>query len=164
MTRFFLREFVIYLALSHAPLTLGTRLPDVPATLNGPIKEGVATLASTVPNATQDGIACRHLYISTQGAGWERRCQGGWNTTDPAIQPCGQTGGPVWFGMTCNEQFRVVAINLEDCLLNGPLPDSFGALSELNELTLSNGNSLQGTNLSWGEANTLFLKRRGFIS
>ena len=39
---------------------------------------------------TQDGIACRDLYKRTQGGeDWQPQCLVGWNTTDPAILPCG---------------------------------------------------------------------------
>ena len=84
-----------------------------------------------------DGFVLRELYNSTQGGPnghWVAVCAQGWDTTNSSVEPCGQTGGPVWYGVTCNEQFRVVAIILSDCDLHGALPNSISTLSELTVL------------------------------
>jgi surface protein len=68
------------------------------------------------------------LYNSTNGASWNNNS--GW-ATDTDCDPCS------WFGVTCDANDRVQALNLAGNNLTGVLPSELGQLTTLTELILT---------------------------
>lgn len=74
------------------------------------------------------------FYNSCNGVAWINSSN--WN--NPTISPC------EWFGITCNDDGDIVAINMFFNNLKGMIPTSFGDLTSLQNIDLSI-NALTGT-------------------
>ena len=79
-----------------------------------------------LPKEASDRLALEALYKSCGGADWERK--GGW-MTEAALGE--------WYGVTLDEEGRVVGLDLGYNNLAGPLPSELQQLSALQELRLS---------------------------
>ncbi len=87
---------------------------------------------SSANSFSGDGAALAALYNAAAGESWLYRYK--W-----------LSGAPVgeWFGVTTDDDGRVIGLNLNGNLLNGEIPPELGQLSSLTWLTL-NGNRLSG--------------------
>jgi len=95
----------------------------------------VVSVSSTNCNY-EDKDAMVAIFDSLGGINWIEK----WPITD--CNPCG------WFGVTCNEQGRVIEINLPNNRLAGNIPTQIGQLTALQKLNfqgLSNFFSFSGT-------------------
>ena len=101
--------------------------------------EGLSAQASFAVATTRplDWAALVALYQATQGAGWTK--QDNWLSDKPLAE---------WHGVETNRSGRVVALNLGDNNLDGPIPPELGKLSELKKLDIAGplirGRGLQG--------------------
>jgi len=83
---------------------------------------------SADPQRAEQKAALLDLYASTRGGGW--RASDNWaRDTDPCWDS--------WYGVTCDEHGHVIALELADNGLVGPLPASLGRLVALLKLDLS---------------------------
>ena len=88
--------------------------------------------AAPTGSVATDREALVALYNATGGPRWTNR--GGWLSGEPLDE---------WYGVTTNDDGRVVRIDLGRNELNGQLPDVVGNLTELTSLVLW-GNDLSG--------------------
>ncbi|WP_083928233.1 FG-GAP-like repeat-containing protein [Spirosoma panaciterrae] len=102
-------------------VTVTTGITACPAT--------TATLSLTAATSSPDYPALVDLYTATGGTNWTNKT--GWLT---GCSPCG------WYGVTCNTNGRVTGLSFPRNRLNGTLPASLSALTNLQvlDLTLNN--------------------------
>ena len=81
-----------------------------------------------------DKVVIQELYECTNGVHWHN--YSGWGT-----------GAHVksWFGVTVDDEDRIIGLELRDNDLNGPLPSNIGRLKKLRWLLLGNNRNLTGT-------------------
>ena len=91
---------------------------------------GCTNICTTHP----DYDAMRNFYESTNGANWTNTS--GWfkGSSDDNCDPCS------WEGVTCNNEGRVIKIELPNYNLTGSIPNALTELPFLNELDLSDNN------------------------
>jgi Leucine-rich repeat (LRR) protein len=82
--------------------------------------------------AQEERDALIAFYQSTDGANWTNTLEGTqpWLINNPESRVCD------WYGITVDESFKVVEINLPDNKLRGDIEDSFGQLLNLKVLNL----------------------------
>jgi len=108
---------------------------------NGCTALATATVSSNTTlnvGSHPDYQALVDLYTSTNGATWGRKT--GWLQ---GCDPCTGNGGNPWFGLSCANG-RVTQVNLSANQLNGSIPTSLSALTNLQYLELA-GNQLGGS-------------------
>ncbi|CAN0291991.1 unnamed protein product, partial [Ectocarpus sp. 8 AP-2014] len=95
---------------------------------------GTSALASRTPStmASTDRDVLVALYNATEGANWENSTN--WITGAELSQ---------WYGVTVNDQGRVVQLALHRNNLRGPIPVELGRLAVLEHLSLGR-NELTG--------------------
>jgi Leucine-rich repeat (LRR) protein len=91
--------------------------PNVPISSNPTLPP-----QSVFPSIDQKVLV--EFYNATNGANWETK------VASPSISACD------WTGITCDDEFRVVEINMRDAYIKGSLPDSLGTLDKLRVLSL----------------------------
>ena len=98
--------------------------------------------------------ALNALYAATFGDSWTNNT--GWNT---------ETNECTWFGVTCNDDGRVTALDLAGNNVRGPLPASIGDLYFLERLALNQnpiGGQIPAEIGSLSELKELYLGLSGF--
>ena len=78
--------------------------------------------------------ALSDFYTSVSGRNWTNSQN--WLVGDPCLSS--------WYGVTCNTAFNIVALDLTNNNVIGPLPNSIGNLVSLTKLALS-GNGIAGS-------------------
>ena len=137
---------VVMMMLSTIPLTssmrsvsllsLPTHSPTIPIPSHSP-----TTSPTTCAMPTQQYDALYALYTSTNGTGWNKKCNN-WifsSTNSDNSAPCNG-----WYGVSCNSQCNVTELNLPLCQLTGTIPSQLGSMTSMIYLYL-NSNSLTGT-------------------
>ena len=92
------------------------------------------TATVAVENASADRTALVALYNSANGPNWEDKTN--WNSAEPISS---------WFGVTTDDNGRVIELNLRENGLSGSLSTAIGQLGQLKVLDLSFNRSLGGS-------------------
>ena len=101
------------------------------------VKYNISKASNLCTCGQDDYPALMDLYHATNGDNW--RFNSGWSSgaLGSSCIPCD------WYGIVCNDDNRVIAINLDTNFMEGIIPST---ISEINDLVLLdlNGNELKG--------------------
>jgi Leucine-rich repeat (LRR) protein len=84
-----------------------------------------------------EAFALSAIYDSTDGDQWTNTLNNDrvWFVT---AEPCGRDGIPAWYGITCDMNHRIIALDLANNGLQGPIPPQISYLLSLSRLTIQN--------------------------